>query len=73
MKTSVVIGVLLIVFGVAALVYKNFSYTSEETVAQIGPLKATAETEKTVPIPDVLGIAAIIAGIVVIAVGIKGK
>ena len=45
MKTSVIVGVLLIVFGVAALVYKNFSYTSEETVAQIGPLKATAETE----------------------------
>ena len=73
MKTSVIVGVLLIVFGMAALVYKNFSYTSEETVAQIGPLKATAETEKNVPIPDMLGIAAIIAGIVVIAVGVKGK
>lgn len=73
MKTSVVIGVLLIALGAAALVYKNFSYTTEETVVQIGSFKATAETEKTIPIPNVLGIVAIVAGIVVIAVGGKRK
>jgi hypothetical protein len=69
MKTSVIVGALLIVLGVAGLVYKNFSYESEETIAQIGDLKATAETEKNVPIPAALGIAAIIAGVLVIAVG----
>jgi len=69
MKTSVIVGVLLIVLGAAGLVYKNFSYESEETIAQIGDLKATAETEKNVPIPAVLGIVAIIAGVLVIAVG----
>ena len=73
MKSSVVIGVLLIVLGAAALVYKNFSYTTEETVAQIGPLKATAETEKNIPIPNILGIVAIVAGVIVIAVGGKRK
>jgi hypothetical protein len=69
MKTSVIVGALLIVLGVAGLIYKNFSYESEETIAQIGDLKATAETEKNVPIPAALGIAAIIAGVLVIAVG----
>ena len=69
MKTSVIVGVLLIVLGAAGLVYKNFSYESEETIAQIGDLKATAETEKNVPIPAVLGIVAIVAGVLVIAVG----
>lgn len=69
MKTSVVVGALLIVLGVAGLVYKNFSYESEETIAQIGDLKATAETEKNVPIPSILGIAAIAAGVLVIVVG----
>lgn len=69
MKTSVVVGALLIVLGVAGLVYKNFSYESEETIAQIGDLKATAETEKKVPIPSILGIAAIAAGVLVIVVG----
>ncbi|HZV62238.1 MAG TPA: hypothetical protein VFF75_07480 [Methylophilaceae bacterium] len=69
MKTSVIVGALLIVLGVAGLIYKNYSYESEETIAQIGDLKATAETEKNVPIPAALGIAAIIAGVLVIAVG----
>lgn len=73
MKSSVMIGVLLIVLGMVALIYKNFSYTSEETVLQIGSLKATAETEKNVSIPNALGIAAIVAGVIVIAVGGRRK
>ena len=73
MKSSVIIGVLLIALGAAALVYKNFSYTSKETILQIGDLKATAETEKNIPIPNILGIIAIVAGVVVIAVGNKNK
>ncbi len=73
MKSSVIVGVVLIALGAAALVYKNFSYTSEETVLQIGSLKATAETEKNIPIPNILGIIAIVAGVVVIAVGSRGK
>lgn len=73
MKSSVIAGVLLIALGVLALVYKNVSYTSQETVLQIGSLKATTETEKNIPIPNVLGIVAIITGVVVIAVGGRGK
>jgi hypothetical protein len=73
MKSSVIAGVLLIVLGVLALVYKNVSYTSQETVLQIGSLKATTETEKNIPIPNILGIAVIIAGVVIIAVGGRGK
>jgi hypothetical protein len=73
MKSSVIAGVLLIALGVLALVYKNVSYTSQGTVLQIGSLKATTETEKNIPIPNVLGIVAIIAGVVVIAVGGRGK
>lgn len=73
MKASVIVGALLIALGAAALIYKDFSYTTEETVAQIGPLKATAETEKSIPIPGALGIAAIAAGVIVIALGGKKK
>jgi uncharacterized membrane protein len=71
MKTSMIVGIVLIVLGVAGLFYKNFSYTKEETVLEIGSLKATAEVEKNVTVPDALGIAAIIAGLVVIGIGRK--
>lgn len=73
MKSSMMIGVLLITLGTAALFYKSFSYKSEETVLQIGSLKATAETEKNVPIPNILGVAAIVAGVLVIVIGRRGK
>jgi hypothetical protein len=71
MKPAVILGAVLIVLGSASLIYKGFSYTSEETVLQIGSVKATAETEKSVPIPMWAGIAAIVAGVVVMVAGAR--
>lgn len=71
MKFSVNVGVLLITLGAAGLVYKGFSYESKETVAKIGPIEATAETTKNVPIPEVLSIVAIVVGIGVVAIGAR--
>jgi len=71
MKATTVIGALLIVAGAAALMYRGFDYTSEETVLQIGSVKATAETEKSVPIPAWAGIAAIVAGVLVLGAGLR--
>ncbi|MBN9477897.1 MAG: hypothetical protein ABS43_19965 [Bordetella sp. SCN 67-23] len=69
MKASVIVGLLLIVLGVAALGYKSFSYTSEETLLKVGPVEATADTRKTVPIPTWAGVAAIVVGAAVIVLG----
>ncbi|MGZ8252149.1 MAG: hypothetical protein ACXW1P_06920 [Methylophilaceae bacterium] len=71
MKLSVIVGVLLIALGAVGLVYKGFSYESRETVAKVGPIEATAETTKEVPIPEVLSIVAIVVGIGVIAIGAR--
>jgi len=71
MKMTTIVGVALIVLGAVALVYRGFSYTSEETVLQVGSVKATAETEKSVPIPAWAGIAALVAGVLVIGVGMR--
>jgi uncharacterized membrane protein HdeD (DUF308 family) len=56
-------AVLLIVLGLAALVYQGITYTTRETVIDIGPLEATADREKTLPLPPVVGIAAVAAGV----------
>ncbi|KOF54045.1 MULTISPECIES: hypothetical protein [unclassified Achromobacter] len=71
MKISTLIGAVLIALGVAALAYKGFNYKSEETVLQIGSVKATAETEKSVAIPGWAGVAAIVAGVLVIGLGMR--
>lgn len=69
MKPATIIGIVLIALGAIALVYKGFNYTSEETILQVGPIEATAETEKNVSIPMWAGIAAIAIGAVVIVLG----
>lgn len=69
MKASLIVGVLLVVLGIAALGYKSFSYTSQETLLKIGPIEATADTKKTVGIPAWAAIASILVGAVVIVAG----
>lgn len=68
-----IIGVLLIIFGIFTFAYKGFTYTSNEKVAEIGSLKVTADTEKSVYFPPVLGGASIVVGIVLVVVGMRRK
>jgi hypothetical protein len=66
--TVKVIAVILIALGVVALVYQGITYTTREDIVKIGPIEASAETEKTVPLPPILGIVAIGAGVVLLLV-----
>lgn len=73
MKPISVAGIVLIVLGLAALAYQGINYTSRETVLDIGPIHATAERQKTLPLPPVLGIVAVIAGVALLVVGAKKR
>ena len=67
------IGVLLIVFGVVALALGGISYTKREKVVDLGPIQATAERQKTIPLSPIAGIAAIAGGIALVAVGSRRR
>jgi hypothetical protein len=69
MRPMAIVGLLLIVLGVLALAYQGITYTSREKVLDIGPLEATAEREKTLPLPPILGIAAVAGGVALLVVG----
>lgn len=71
MKPISVAGVVLLVLGLGALAYQGFSYTSRETVLDVGPIHATADTEKTVAIPPVVGGAAVVAGVALLVLGAR--
>lgn len=71
MKPIAVAGLVLIVLGLAALVYQGVTYTSRETVIDIGPLQATANRQRTLPLPPVLGIAAVAGGVVLLIAGVR--
>jgi uncharacterized membrane protein len=72
MKPAAIAGIVLIVLGLAALAYQGFTYTSRETVIDIGPIKATADTQKTVPIPPIAGVVAVVAGVALVFAGKRG-
>lgn len=55
-------GIALIVFGLLALAYGGFTYTTREKVLEIGSLQATALKEKTVPIAPIAGVLALVGG-----------
>lgn len=70
MRTATkVIGVLLIALGALALVFGGFTRTEEETVLDIGPIEATAETEERVPIPVWASLSAIGLGAIILIAG----
>jgi hypothetical protein len=71
MKPIALTGMVLIALGLAALVYQGIDYTSRETVIDIGPVRATADRERTLPIPPVLGIVVVAGGLVLLIAGVR--
>jgi uncharacterized membrane protein len=69
MKPAGIVGIILIIIGVLALVYGGFTYTKREKVLELGPIQATAEKQKTIPFPPVLGGICLVGGIVLVVVG----
>lgn len=61
-----ILGIALLVLGVISLAYQGLTYTTREKVLEIGPIKATKETERTIPLPPVLGGLALIGGVVMV-------
>jgi uncharacterized membrane protein YidH (DUF202 family) len=61
-------AIVLIVVGVIALAYGGISYTRQKKVLDLGPIEATTKTRETIPLPPVLGVAAIAGGVVLLLV-----
>ena len=73
MKPIMILGIVLIIIGAIALGYHGITYTTHEKVLQVGPIEATKKTEKTIPLPPVLGGVLLAAGIVIIVMAAAKK
>jgi hypothetical protein len=60
------LAIVLIVVGLVALAYEGITYTKREKVLEVGPITATKETKQTIPLPPVLGGAALVCGVVLL-------
>ena len=69
MKGIIILGVVLIILGVVALSYQGITYTTREKIIDIGPLQATTDKEKTIPLPPLLGGLSLAGGVALVIVG----
>jgi len=65
------VGIALIVLGIVAFAYQGITYTSREKIIDIGPIQATADTQKTIPLPPLMGGLVLAGGIVLVMVGAR--
>ena len=71
MKPAGIVGLILIVLGIAGLAFGGFSFTRKEKVLDLGPIEASADKKESVPIPPILGALAIVGGVVLVAVSAR--
>ena len=62
MKTTKLLGLVLLVLGVLALAYGGFTYTEETHDAQLGPIEIEIKDKERVNVPVWAGAAAALAG-----------
>jgi hypothetical protein len=70
MRPQALIGIVLLVLG-AFIVFRGMSYSDRDEVLKVGDLKASVESKKAVP--TWAGGLAIVAGIALLATGMKRK
>ena len=63
MGPKIIIAIILIALGIAALGYQGITYTTREKVVDLGPIQLTAEKTRTIPLPPIVGAIALVAGV----------
>ena len=71
MRLISILGIILVIFGVFVLASEGITYTKTEKIIDIGPIQATAQHRKTIPISPLAGGAAVAAGIALVIVGAR--
>ena len=66
-----ILGIILIVVGIAVFAYQGITYTSREKVIDVGSVEVTANKTNTISLPPVVGGIALVGGIVLLLVGGK--
>jgi uncharacterized membrane protein YidH (DUF202 family) len=70
-KPAGIVGIILIAIGIIALAYGGITYTKREKIIDAGPLQVSADREKTIPLPPILGGICLVGGVILVIVGNK--
>lgn len=71
MKSTALIGVILIVLGVVGFAVGHIDFTTREKVVDLGPIEVNADKKHSIAIPDVAAVLALLAGVGLVLAGQK--
>ena len=70
MKPQLIVGILLMVLG-AFIVFRGLNYGSQQSVIQVGDMRASVEARRT--IPTWVGAVAIVGGVLLVGAGMRRR
>lgn len=72
-RALIILGVIFLILGIAAVLHPTYSYHKQEQVAKIGAFQATVDEEKTAQIPPIAIAAVIVSGVALLLIAAKTK
>lgn len=63
------IGIVLICLGLLGLILGGISYTTEDTVTELGPLEVEKKEQRTIPFPPLASGFVLVAGVGLVYLG----
>jgi uncharacterized membrane protein YidH (DUF202 family) len=73
MKPAIIVGVILIIIGIAGFAMGGISFTHEKKDVDLGPVQVSHEQKQTLPISPILSTISLVAGIGLVVVGARAK
>jgi len=73
MKAATLVGILLIVLGIAGFAMGGISFTHEKKDVDLGPVQIQHKQKDTLPISPILSTLALIGGIGLVVAGARNK
>ena len=71
MKAATLVGIVLIILGIAGFAVGGVSFTHEKKDVDLGPLQVSHKEKSTLPISPILSVVALVAGVGLVVVGAK--
>lgn len=73
MKAATVVGIILIIVGIIGFAVGGVSFTREKKDVDLGPIQVSHQQKSTIPISPILSTIALVGGIGLVVVGVRGK
>jgi uncharacterized membrane protein YidH (DUF202 family) len=73
MKAATLVGIVLIILGIAGFAMGGVSFSHQKKDVDLGPLQVSHKETNTLPISPILSTLALVAGVGLVVVGAKGK